>query len=135
MRGNLRVESSKRLRQILDEKGIKQIELVEMCKPYAWKTEDGKTIEVNKYDVNQYLSGRYGPDTFKAAIIGQALGLNPLWIMGLPVPKQDDAGLTEDQKALIEAARRADPEQAKTFRKVLEALGADTGAQDSPDQE
>lgn len=135
MRGNLKKISSQRMRQLLDERGIKQVELVEMCKPFFWKTEDGDLVDVNKYDISQYLSGRYGPDTFKAAIIGQALGVNPLWIMGLPVDMITDSCLTEDQRVVVEAARRATPEQAKTYRKVLEALGADTSAPEKPDQE
>ena len=132
MRGNLKEISARRLRQLLDERGIKQVQLVEMCKPYFWTTEDGDTIGINKGDISQYLSGRYGPDTFKASIIGQALGVNPLWVMGLPVPKHTDDGLTDDQRALMEAARRASPEQAKTYRKVLEAMGADTGEHELP---
>lgn len=135
MRGNLKQESARRLRQVLEDRNLKQVELVEMCKPYFWSTDDGEIVDVNKGDISQYLSGRYGPDTFKAAIIGQALGLNPLWVMGLPVPMHADDDLSEDQRALIEAARRANADQARTFRKVLEALGADTGEQQKPFQE
>lgn len=135
MRGNLKKVSSQRIKQLLEDRCIKQVELVEMCKPFFWKTEDGELIDVNKYDISQYIAGRYGPDTFKAAIIGQALGVNPLWVMGLPVDMVTDADLTEDQRAVVEAARRASPEQAKTYRKVLEALGADTNAHETPDQE
>ena len=135
MRGNLKEISARRLKQILEERGIKQVQLVEMCRPYFWTTEEGDIIGINKGDISQYLSGRYGPDTFKAAIIGQALGVNPLWIMGLPVPMHSDDNLTEDQRALIEAARKASPEQAKTYRKVLEAMGADTGEPETPVQE
>lgn len=135
MRGNLKKVSAQRLKQILEDRNIKQVELVEMCKPYFWKTEEGDLVDVTKYDISQYVSGRYGPDTFKAAIIGQALGINPLWIMGLPVEMVTDSALTDDQRAVVEAARRATPEQAKTFRKVLEALGADTSAEKKPDRE
>ena len=128
MRGNLKDISAKRLKQILSDRGIKQVELVEMCKPYFWRTEDGDLVDINKGDISQYIAGRYGPDTFKAAIIGQALGVNPLWIMGLPVPMRSDDELTEDQRALIDIARQISPERARTLRSMIEALAREDSA-------
>lgn len=93
--------TSTRLKQIMQEKGLRQVDLIELLKPFCNKYN----IKINKSDISQYLSGKVKPGQEKLAILGMALNVNESWLIGLDVAKdRTDAthnSLTSNEKTLL----------------------------------
>lgn len=41
---------------------------------------------VNKASISQYINGKHKPTNIKSALMGEVLGVNPMWLMGFDVP-------------------------------------------------
>lgn len=81
-----KVTTAARLKQIMQERNLKQVDILELCKPYCIKYNEkfGKSI------LSQYISGSVEPGQVKLAILGLALNVNEVWLMGYDVPKERD---------------------------------------------
>lgn len=75
-----------RLKQIMKERRIKQIDILEACQPYC--EEYG--VQLKKNDLSQYVSGKVEPRQDKLSILGMALNVNEVWLMGYNVPAGRD---------------------------------------------
>lgn len=71
-----------RLKQIMSERGLKQVDILEACKPYC----ERYGVQVKKNDLSQYVSGKVEPKQDKLSILGMALNVNEVWLMGYNVP-------------------------------------------------
>ena len=80
------VTTADRLKQIMNERGLKQVEILEACKPYCEKYG----VKLAKNDLSQYISGKVTPGQDKLTILGLALGVNEVWLMGYNVPPGKD---------------------------------------------
>lgn len=78
-----RVTTADRLRQIMSERGIKQADIVRMCEPYAAKCR----TRIGRNDLSQYLSGKCEPGQLKLYVLGKALNVNEVWLMGFDVDR------------------------------------------------
>lgn len=76
--------TSDRLHQIMNERNLRQIDILNMTLPYCQKYG----IKMNKSDISQYVSGKVEPNQDKLAILGMALSLNEAWLMGYDVPME-----------------------------------------------
>ena len=74
--------TSDRLHQIMDDKNLRQIDILNMTLPYC--KEHG--VKMNKSDISQYVSGKVEPNQDKLAILGMALNVNEAWLMGYDAP-------------------------------------------------
>lgn len=74
--------TSDRLHQIMDDKNLRQIDILNMTLPYC--KEYG--VKMNKSDISQYVSGKVEPNQDKLAILGMALNVNEAWLMGYDAP-------------------------------------------------
>lgn len=91
-----RVPSSIRLRQAMDEKGMRQVDLLEAVKPYCKKYN----IQISKGQLSQYLAGRNEPGQSRIFILAQALDVSESWLIGLDVPKERaPQAATSDERA------------------------------------
>lgn len=70
--------TSERLKQIMADRGLKQVDILERCEPYCRKYG----IKLNKNDLSQYVSGKVVPKQDKLSILGMALGVSEVWLMG-----------------------------------------------------
>ena len=77
-----RLTTSDRLKQIMNERGLKQVDILEACKPYCEKYG----VKLAKNDLSQYISGKVQPGQDKLTILGHALKVNEVWLMGYNVP-------------------------------------------------
>ncbi len=68
-----------RLKQAMEEKNIKQVDLVE-------KTKLDKTL------INKYLAGVTNARQRKLTVLAEALGVNEVWLMGYDVPMNRNFG-------------------------------------------
>ena len=71
-----------RLKQIMSERGLKQVDILEACKPYC----ERYGVQLKKIDLSQYVSGKVEPKQDKLSILGMALNVNEVWLMGYNVP-------------------------------------------------
>lgn len=89
-----------RLKQIMNERGLKQVDILEACKPYCEKYG----VKLAKNDLSQYISGKVQPGQDKLSILGLALNVNEVWLMGYNVPPGKDELRNIEQQLNHEAA-------------------------------
>lgn len=76
-----------RLKQVMEERKLRQIDILNLVKPYCLKYD----IKFNKSDLSQYLSGKTVPNQDKLAMLAMALNVNESWLAGfdVPMPRKD----------------------------------------------
>lgn len=87
-----RVTTGYRLKQIMAERGIRQADIVRLCQPYAEKYK----TRIGRSDISQYISELYEPSQTKLFILGKALRVSELWLMGFdvdPTPRVESDAL------------------------------------------
>lgn len=80
----MRKTTSERLKEIMDLKGLKQVDILERTRPISKKLG----VRLGKNDLSQYVSGKVEPGQDKLTILSRAIcidrhkkrpkGLNPL---------------------------------------------------------
>lgn len=70
--------TSYRLKQLMKERGIKQIDILNLAAPYCKKYG----VKLNKNDLSQYVNGKVEPGQHKLFILSLALDVNEAWLMG-----------------------------------------------------
>lgn len=76
--------TSERLKQIMRERGLRQVDILAKCKPYCEKYG----VKMGRNDLSQYISGKFLPGQRKLTILGLALNVSEVWLMGLDVPME-----------------------------------------------
>ena len=92
-RMNVKKNTADRLREIMDARGLKQIDILELCAPIC----EREGIRIGKNDISQYVSGKVSPRRDKLSVLAEALCVSEVWLMGygmdaesmgvLPMPK------------------------------------------------
>lgn len=81
----MKVENtSKRLHKLMDMRHLRQIDILNLTKPYCEAYE----VKMNKSDLSQYVSGKVEPNQHKLAVLSMALNVNEAWLMGYDVPME-----------------------------------------------
>lgn len=78
-----RSNTSERLQQIMSERKLRQVDILNAAKPFCEKYN----VKLGKNDLSQYVGGKVEPGQEKLTILGLALGVNEVWLMGYDVPK------------------------------------------------
>lgn len=96
--------TSTRLKQIMKERNLRQVDLLEMVRPFCEKYN----LKINKSDLSQYLSGKVKPGQEKLSMLGMALNINETWLMGYDVPKEKqfetkNISLSQNETTLLES--------------------------------
>ena len=68
--------TAKRLREAMNDIGIKQRELADQAK-------------IHETSVSQYVNGTHAPSNISAGKLAEVLGVSPVWLMGYDVPKRE----------------------------------------------
>lgn len=76
------LNTSDRLKQIMKERNIRQVDILNACKPFCKRYN----VKLEKNDLSQYISGKVQPGQDKLSILGMALNVNEVWLMGYDVP-------------------------------------------------
>ena len=100
-----------RLKKIMQEKNLRQVDLLEMVKPFCEKYN----VKINKSDISQYLSGKVKPGQEKLSMLGMALGVTESWLMGYDSPKEkthpiEALTLSKEETTLLESYNKLDTE-------------------------
>lgn len=85
--------TSLRLKKIMKERHLRQVDILELTKPYSEKYN----VKVSKSDLSQYVSGLVEPGQDKLSLLGMALGVSEAWLMGYDVPIERDIFYTDTQ--------------------------------------
>lgn len=81
--------TAERLKKIMHERGLKQIDIIRYSKPFCEKYN----IPLNKNDLSQYISGKTEPGQRKLTILSEALNVSPVWLMGFDVPMEKEVNI------------------------------------------
>lgn len=112
--------TSIRLKEIMNDRNLKQIEILELCEPYCKKLG----VKLGRNDLSQYVNGKVEPGQKKLTILGLALNVNEAWLMGYDVPMSRDT--YEDQNIITFDAK------LDTAIKLLEEDGYTVSFSDDP---
>lgn len=70
-----------RLKYLMKERRIRQVDILELCRPYAEKYG----VRIEKNDISAYVNGKYDPAQRKLKVLALALNVSEPWLMGFPV--------------------------------------------------
>lgn len=76
--------TSQRLKQLMQKRRLKQIDILNMSRPYCEKSG----IKLSKNDLSQYVNGKVEPRQEKLYILGSALNVDEAWLLGYDVPME-----------------------------------------------
>lgn len=116
--------TSERLKELMKTKNLKQVDILELCKPISTKYGIG----VNKNDLSQYISGKSEPGSKKLAILGIALNVNESWLMGFDVSMERGSInlLSEKEELLLDNYNKLnDLGQKEAIKRVSELTEID----------
>lgn len=84
-----------RLKQIMAERKLKQVDILEMSKPFQEKFG----INLVKSGLSQYVNGIQTPDDKKIYLLSKTLGVSEPWLMGYDVSMNPDE-IVEDEESV-----------------------------------
>lgn len=76
--------TSTRLKQIMEERHLRQVDILTKCKPICEKFN----VKLGRNDLSQYVNGKVEPGQKKLTILGLALNVSEAWLMGFDVPME-----------------------------------------------
>ena len=80
----MKENTSTRLKQIMKERNLRQIDIINLAKPYCQFYK----VKLGRNDMSQYLSGKIEPKQNKIYILSKALDVDEAWLMGYDVPRE-----------------------------------------------
>ena len=116
--------TGKRLRTIMEERNLKQVDILRMCEPYCEKYG----VKLAKNDLSQYISDKVQPKQDKLSILGMALGVSEAWLMGYDVPmkpvtkEEHDAAFVKRAVQYYKLIQDLPPEKRKSLEDYLSFL-------------
>lgn len=82
----MRKSTSDRLKEIMKERNLRQVDIIKLCEPYCQKYN----VKLTKNYLSQYVSGKVAPGQRTLSILAMALNVNEAWLMGFDIPKDRD---------------------------------------------
>ena len=81
-----RISTAERLREIMQNRNLRQIDIVNLCEPYARKYR----TKIGRNDISQYVAGKVEPGQTKLFILAKALDVSEAWLMGYNVAQHNN---------------------------------------------
>lgn len=78
-----RTTTAERLKQLMEERDLKQNDILALCVPYFSIVND----VISKTNISLYVSGKSKPNQNKLYILARALNVSEAWLMGFDVPR------------------------------------------------
>ena len=115
--------TSQRLKQIMDIKQIRQVDILRAAEPYCKKFD----VKLNKNDLSQYVSGKTTPGQDKLTILGLALGVSEAWLMVYDVSMERSVTPTAEmsdgrKQEFVELFELLTPEKQDIVINVIKGL-------------
>lgn len=108
--------TSSRLKQILKDRNLRQVDLLNLVKPLCEKYN----VKMNKSDISQYVSGLVKPGQEKLFILGKALNVDEAWLMGCDVPMERN--IQKETKSSNDTNPINEHEEEKDIEKIIDEL-------------
>ena len=112
--------TAQRLKQIMEERGLKQVKILEMSKPYQEELD----IYMSKSSLSEYVSGKSNPDQRKLTLLARTLGVDETWLMGYEVDKE--RGMHEILENVVLKSNKANKQIVEDGRRQFLMLVGDT---------
>lgn len=77
--------STERINQIMKEKKLRQIDVLNLAKPFQAKYN----IKFSKSHLSQYVNGKTNPDNKKIFLLSKVFGVTEAWLLGYNVPRYE----------------------------------------------
>lgn len=102
-------ETADRIRQLMEEKNWKQVDIFNNSKPFQEKLG----VKLGKSAISQYVNGVQAPDQRRLALLALTFNVSEAWLMGYDVPRKREStaetGYSEtDLRKLAESAKTFD---------------------------
>lgn len=102
-------ETVDRIRQLMEEKNWKQVDIFNNSKPHQEKLG----VKLGKSAISQYVNGVQAPDQRRLALLALTFNVSEAWLMGYDVPREREStaetGYSEtDLRKLAESAKTFD---------------------------
>lgn len=129
----MKVSTATRLKQLMSERNLKQIDIVNQSAPLQRKLN----IKMGKSTLSQYVNGKQSPDQDRIFLLSKFFDVSEPWLMGFDVPKdrvpdnlRDSYPLSEDinsvynklteerQKRVFNYAKNELAEQSKNTKLI-----------------
>lgn len=101
-------ETADRIRQLMEEKNWKQVDIFNNSKPYQEKLG----VKLGKSAISQYVNGVQAPDQRRLTLLALTFNVSEAWLMGYDVPRERES---TTQTGYSETDLRKLAESAKTF--------------------
>ena len=75
--------STERINQIMKERNLRQVDVLNMAKPYQEKYN----IKFYKSHLSQYVNGKSKPDNEKIFLLAKVFEVSEAWLLGYDVPR------------------------------------------------
>ncbi|MBR3503849.1 MAG: hypothetical protein IKO07_06345 [Clostridia bacterium] len=80
----MKVTTSERLQSLMAARNLRQADILDMIQPYCKKYD----VKIPRNALSQYVTGKVLPKQDKLTILGLALGVSEVWLMGYDVPME-----------------------------------------------
>lgn len=92
--------TSVRLKEIMKERNLRQVDILEKCKPFCERFN----VKLARNDLSQYVNGKVEPGQEKLTILALALSVNEAWLMGYDVPMErgEKTNTSKDSAQIME---------------------------------
>lgn len=81
----MKSNTGKRLKEIMKERNLKQVDIINLTKKH-----EIDNVKISKTDLSQYINEKTEPGQKKLFILAQALNVSEAWLMGYDVPKEKE---------------------------------------------
>lgn len=95
-----------RLNQLMEEYNLNQQDIIKKCQPYCKQYG----VKLGHVNMSNYVNGINVPNAAKLSILGMALNVSEVWLMGYDVPRERlvQIALNENELKLIAVYRSLD---------------------------
>ena len=108
--------TSERLKQIMEQRNLRQVDILNLCRPYCEKYD----VPLRKNDISQYVNGKHEPEQDKLTILAKALKVDECWLMGYETDQFQDNKVLQD---IMNKVSLLDPfDQGYIMRQIDEML-------------
>ena len=98
----MKVTTSDRLKYLMETRNLRQADILEKIQPYCQRYG----VKIPRNALSQYVTGKVLPKQDKLTILGLALGVSEVWLMGYDVPIERDvpapaAGSAQERAEIV----------------------------------
>ena len=119
-----RSSTSKRLRQIMSERNLRQVDILEKSKPFQKQLG----VKMGRSALSQYVTGKSKPDDKKLYLLSKTLNVSEAWLMGYDVerkrvPDNERNSISNEQPEILPIYNKLEkPRQEKVLSYAKDQL-------------